>query len=76
MTVGIVVTVPNKFRPYAVLMFQIVITVPTVITKSGAHPYLDGAIGMLSTLTGFLYDDNSPWAIRVVEAKRGGCRKS
>ena len=34
MTVGIVMTVPNKFRLYVVLMFQIVITIPTVITLS------------------------------------------
>jgi hypothetical protein len=32
MTVGIIMTVPNKFRLCAVLMFQTVITLPTVIT--------------------------------------------
>ena len=35
------------------------------------NPYLNGAIGMLSDLTAFLYDDNAPWAIRVAEVKRG-----
>ena len=34
MTVGIVMTVPNKFRLCAVLMFQIVITTLTVIALS------------------------------------------
>jgi hypothetical protein len=34
MTVGIVVTVPTKFRLCAVLMFQTVITMPTVIILS------------------------------------------
>jgi len=32
--VGIVTTVPNKFRLYAYLLFQTVITMPTVITLS------------------------------------------
>jgi len=34
MTVGIVTTVPNKFRLCACLLFQTVITMPTVITLS------------------------------------------
>ena len=34
MTVGIVVTVPNKFHLCVVLMFQTVKTMPTVITQS------------------------------------------
>ena len=34
MTIGIVMMVPNKFRLYVVLMFQIVTTMPTVITLS------------------------------------------
>ena len=33
-TVGIVLTVPTKFRLRVVLMFQIVITMPTVIALS------------------------------------------
>ena len=32
-------------------------------------PYLDGAIGILSNSTFFLYDDNAPWAVRVMEVK-------
>jgi hypothetical protein len=36
-----------------------------------SNPYLDGAIGMLSDSTAFLYDDDAPWAIRVAEVKRG-----
>jgi len=35
------------------------------------HPYLDNAIVTLSTSTAYLYDDNAPWAIRVVEVKKG-----
>jgi hypothetical protein len=35
------------------------------------HPYLDNAIVTLSTSTAYLYDDNAPWAIRVVEVKEG-----
>jgi hypothetical protein len=36
MTVGVVMTVPNKLRLCAVLMSQTVITMPTVITLSPA----------------------------------------
>ncbi|OCK95679.1 uncharacterized protein K441DRAFT_658391 [Cenococcum geophilum 1.58] len=35
------------------------------------HPYLDNAIVTLSTSTAYLYDNNAPWAIRVVEVKEG-----
>ena len=35
------------------------------------HPYLDDAIVTLSTSTAYLYDDNAPWAVRVVEVKKG-----
>ena len=35
------------------------------------HPYLDHAIVTLSTSTVHLYDDNAPWAVRVVEVKKG-----
>ena len=39
--------------------------------STDSNPYLDGAIGMLSDSTAFLYDDDAPWAIRVAEVKRG-----
>ena len=32
---------------------------------------MDGAIGILSDLTAFLYNDNALWAVRVMEVKRG-----
>jgi len=35
------------------------------------NPYLDGAIGVLSNSTAFLYDDDALWAVRVMEVKRG-----
>ncbi|OCK93458.1 uncharacterized protein K441DRAFT_661290 [Cenococcum geophilum 1.58] len=35
------------------------------------HPYLNNAIVTLSTSTAYLYDDNAPWAVRVVEVKKG-----
>src|SRR6266571_3507952 len=35
------------------------------------NPYLDDAIGILSESTAFLYDDEAPWAIRVLEVKKG-----
>jgi regulator of replication initiation timing len=35
------------------------------------HPYLDSTIVTLSTSTAYLYDDNAPWAVRVVEVKKG-----
>ena len=35
------------------------------------HPYLDSAIVTLSTSTAYLYDDNAPWAVGVVEVKKG-----
>ena len=35
------------------------------------HPYLDNAIVALSTSTAYLYDDNAPWAVRVIEVKKG-----
>ena len=35
------------------------------------HPYLDNAIVTLSTSTAYLYDDNAPQAVRVVEVKKG-----
>jgi len=39
--------------------------------STDSNPYLDGAIGMLSDSTAFLYDDDAPWAVRVAEVKRG-----
>ena len=39
--------------------------------STNSNPYLDGAIGMLSDSTAFLYDDDAPWAVRVAEVKRG-----
>jgi len=35
------------------------------------HPYLNNAIVTLSTSTAYLYNDNAPWAVRVVEVKKG-----
>ena len=37
--------------------------------STDSTPYLDGAIGMLSNSTARLYDDDAPWAIRVMEVK-------
>ena len=37
--------------------------------STDSTPYLDGAIGILSNSTACLYDDNAPWAIRVMEVK-------
>ena len=39
--------------------------------STNLYPYLDNAIVTLSTLTAYLYDDNAPQAIRVVEVKKG-----
>ena len=35
------------------------------------YPYLNNAIVTLSTLTAYLYDNNAPQAVRVVEVKKG-----
>ena len=35
------------------------------------NAYLDDTIGMLSDLMAFLYDDDAPWAVRVIEVKKG-----
>ena len=32
-------------------------------------PYLDGVIGILSNLTAYLYDDDAPWAVKVIKVK-------
>ena len=37
--------------------------------SADSTPYIDGAIGMLSNSTSFLYDDDAPWAVRVMEVK-------
>ena len=39
--------------------------------STNLHPYLNNAIVTLSTLTAYLYDNNAPQAIRVVEVKKG-----
>ena len=39
--------------------------------STDVNPYLDNAIGMLSESTAFLYDDEAPWAVRVLEVKKG-----
>ncbi|OCK94431.1 uncharacterized protein K441DRAFT_660321 [Cenococcum geophilum 1.58] len=39
--------------------------------STDSNPYLDGAIGMLSDSTAFLYNNDAPWAVRVAEVKRG-----
>ena len=33
------------------------------------YPYLNNAIGILSNLTAFLYNNKAPWAVRVTEVK-------
>ncbi|XTI88207.1 hypothetical protein V2W45_1394848, partial [Cenococcum geophilum] len=38
--------------------------------STDSNPYLDGAIGMLSDSTAFLYNNDAPWAVRVAEVKR------
>jgi phage shock protein A len=37
--------------------------------STDSTPYLDGAIGILSNSTTCLYDDDAPWAVRVMEVK-------
>jgi len=39
--------------------------------STDSNSYINGAIGMLSDSTAFLYDNNAPWAVRVAEVKRG-----
>ena len=53
--------------------FSLDLTLPTRPhdPSTDSNPYLDGAIGMLSDSTAFLYDDDAPWAVRVMEVKRG-----
>ena len=35
------------------------------------NPYIDDAIGILSDSTSHLYNDDAPWAVRVMEVKKG-----
>ena len=37
--------------------------------STDSTPYLDDAIGMLNNSTSFLYNDNAPWAVKVMEVK-------
>ena len=38
--------------------------------STDSSPYLDGAIGILSDSTALLYDDDAPWAVKVIEVKK------
>ena len=38
--------------------------------STDSNPYLDGAIGILSDSTALLYDDDAPWAVKVIEVKK------
>ena len=35
------------------------------------NPYIDNTLGMLSDSTFYLYDDDAPWAVCVMEVKKG-----
>jgi len=39
--------------------------------STDVNPYIDDALGMLSDSTSHLYDDDAPWAVRVMEVKKG-----
>ena len=39
--------------------------------STDVNPYIDNALGMLSDSTSYLYDDDTPWAVRVMEVKKG-----
>ena len=39
--------------------------------STDVNPYIDDALGMLSDSTSHLYDDDAPWAVRVIEVKKG-----
>jgi septal ring factor EnvC (AmiA/AmiB activator) len=48
------------------------LTLPTrpLDLSTDSNPYLDGAIGILSDSTALLYDDDAPWAVKVIEVKK------
>ena len=35
------------------------------------NPYIDNIIGILSDSTSHLYNDDAPWAIHIIEVKKG-----
>ena len=39
--------------------------------STDVNPYIDDALGMLSDSTSHLYDEDAPWAVRVMEVKKG-----
>ena len=39
--------------------------------STDVNPYIDDTLGILSNSTSHLYDDDAPWAMRVMEVKKG-----
>ena len=39
--------------------------------STDVNPYIDNVLGMLSDSTSHLYNDDAPWAMRVMEVKKG-----
>ena len=60
-----------KVYNYTATLVNLILPIWPQDLSTDVNPYLDGAIGILSESTAFLYDDEAPWAVRVMEVKRG-----
>src|SRR6266567_5059085 len=59
----------HKVYKYTATSVNLTLPIRPQDPSTDVNPYLDNAIGMLSESTAFLYDDEAPWAVRVMEVK-------
>ena len=60
-----------KVHKHTVTSVNLTLPIQPQDPSTDVNPYLDDAIGILSESTAFLYDDEAPWAVRVLEVKKG-----
>src|SRR6266576_5201019 len=61
----------QKVHKYTATSINLTLPIRPQDPSMDVNPYLDDAIGILSESTAFLYDDEAPWAVRVLEVKKG-----
>ena len=61
----------HKVYNYTATLVNLSLPIQLQDLFTDSTPYLNSAIGMLSDTTAFLYNNNVPWAIKVIEVKKG-----
>ena len=59
----------HKHTTTALVNFTLLIWLQDFSTD--VNPYIDDILGILSDFISYLYDDDAPWAVYVIEVKKG-----